>query len=288
MNKRELKKAIKKGHMFIGAVIPISQIEWTLASDIFAIFKQIEADKKRVAIRDLGELHQVIKLIDNGLIMGWVFIIDNQRRISDIPDVGFDESIILEIQEKIEVATKTALASIDVGNKIASDSVIRNVSAKEVMKVLSASKAPRIVSNVVARANGPQADLFFNHDLRKLGGIYDAKKEFTDALLHRIDGCRVDRWINDLDVVLSVKVHPENPEMDPFFEKLQFRIRTASGSIDTSILRCATFSESSFDIEVSVGYDMKKYREVLHLARVINPTAVFSQARERITELEES
>jgi hypothetical protein len=287
MNKRELKQALNKGHMFTGAVIPLPQNERVLLGDMLAMIMQLKNDQKIISIRDLGELHPVIQLINNRLILSWVRIPDNQGRISDKPDVDFDESIILEIQEKIDIATKIVLSSIDAGNKIASDSASRYVSAKEVTKLLNSSKEPRIVSNVAARANGPQAELFFNNDIRKLGGIADAQKEFTNTDLHRIEGCRVIRWINDLDVVLSVKIAPDNPELLPFFEKLKFRIRTAAGAVETSILHCATFSESSFDIAVSIGYNYKR-KDILHLAKIIDPTVIFNQARERIAELEES
>lgn len=286
MNKRDLKQAINKGKMFTGAVIPLPQGERVLLGDMFAIIKQLEADKKRVTISDLGELHQVIELINNRLIFSWVLVPDNQRRISDKPDIDFDESIIQEIQEKIDYATKIALASIDVGNKIASDSAIRNVSASEVIKLLHSSKEPRIVSNVAARANGPQVDLFFHNDVRKLGGIVDAQKEFTNSELHRIDGCRVIRWITDFDVVLLVGTTSDIPELAPFFEKSKVRIRIAAGGIEASILRCAAFAESSFDIEVSTGHDIKKRKDVLHLAKILEPTVIFNYARERLDELD--
>lgn len=286
MNSRELKQAINKGHMFTGAVVPLPQNERVPLGEMLAMIMQLEADQKRISIQGLGALHPVIELINNRLILSWVLIPDNQGRISDKLEVDFDESIIHEIQEKIDIATKVVLASIDSGNKIASDSAIRHVSAKEVTKLLNSSKEPRIVSNVAARANGPQAELFFNNDIRKLGGVADAQKEFTNTELHRINACRVLRWINDLDVVLSVKIAPENPELAYFFEKLKLRIRTAPGAVETSILRCASFSESSFDIKVSTGYDIKRHKAVLHLARIIDPSVIFNHARERIAELE--
>lgn len=285
MDKRELNKAINKGLMFTGAIIPLPKGERVLASDLLKMMMLIEADKNRISITGIGKLHQAVELVNDQLLLSWVLVPDNQGCITDKSNVGFDEAIFDEIREKIKVATDVALSSIDLGNQIAADSAVKKVTAGEVLSLLRRSKDSRIVSEVVARADGRQTDLFFNNDIRSLGGIADVQKEFTNSERFRIDGCRIIRWLNERDVLVSVETTPENPDISQFVYKSKTSIRSPAHASESAILRCAAFTESAFDIEVSLGLDIRKRKKVLHLARVLDPLSIFNLARERLDEL---
>lgn len=286
MDKRELVKAINKGIMFTGANIPLPKGERVLVSDMLMMIKQIESDKNRISISGIGELHQVVESVNDQLLLSWVLVPSNQGSLPFRPEVGFDESIIEEVREKIEAATEVALSSIDLGNQIAADSAVKKITAGEVIGLLKNSKDARIVSEVVARADGRQADLFFNNDIRSLGGIADAQKEFTNSERFRIDGCKIIRWLNERDVLVAVESTPENPEISAFIYKSKASIRSQAGTRESAILRCAAFTESSFDVEVSIGFDIRKRKRVLHLARIVDPSEIFCLARDRLDELD--
>lgn len=285
MSSRKFKESINNGKVFTGAIIPMSQGERVLMVDMLRIIKQLEADKNRITVSNLGELHQVIEINNNQLILSWVLAPSAQGSISD-KEIDFDEAIIKEIQEKIEAATKISLSAIDLGNQIASDSSIKKVTATEVINLLQGAQDPQIVSNVAARANGPQTDLFFTNDIRKLGGINDAQKEFTNTNVHKIDGCKVVRWSNERDVVVTTTTIPENPQLAVLHNNSKITIRSAPSSIESKILRCAAFSKSSLNIEVCIGFDIKKRKEVVHLSKILNQAEVISLARELLDELD--
>lgn len=286
MNKRELQQAISKGHMFTGAIIPLEAGERLLGYDMLMIIKQMEADKNRITAHNLGELHPVIELVKNQLLFNWVLVPSSQGQISDKPSANFDEAIKNEIQEKIQIATKIALTAIDLGNKIATDSSNKSISATEVLRMLRGAEDPQIVGNVVARAKGPQRDLFFENDFRQLGGIADAQTEFTNSESHRVLSSHVVRWISERDVILSTETIPDNQHLAHFFNKNKFCIRVAQGTKEAAILRCALFAECSLDVDICIGFDIKKRKQVLHLARIIDHLAIFNQARELINELD--
>lgn len=285
MDKRELVKAINKGIMFTGANIHLPKGERVLVSDMLMMIKQIESDKNRISITGIGELHQVVELVNDQLLLSWVLVPNGQGCITDKSYVDFDGAIFDEIREKIKVATEVALSSIDLGNRIAADSAVKKVTAGEVISLLRNSKEPRIVSEVVARADGRQADLFFNNDIRSLGGIADAQKEFTNSERLRIESCKIIRWLNERDVLVSVKTSPESPEIAEFIYKSKTSIRSPAGARESAILRCAAFTESTFDIEVSIGFDIRKRKKVLHLARIVDSLRIFNLAREHLDEL---
>ncbi len=285
MSSRKLKEAINKGKIFAGAVIPMTQGERFLTIDMLRIIKQLEADKNRITVSNLGELHQVVEINNNQLILSWVLAPSTQGSITD-KEIDFDQAIIQEIQEKIEAATKISLSAIDLGNQIASDSSIKKVTATEVINLLQAAQEPKIVSNVAARANGPQTDLFFTNDIRKLGGINDAQKEFTNTNVHQIEDCKVVRWSNERDVVVTTAAVPDNAQLAALHNKSKITIRSAPSSIESKILRCAAFSRSSLNIEVCIGFDIKKRKEVIHLSKILNQAEVISLARELLDELD--
>lgn len=287
MDKRELLKAIKKGIMFTGANIPLPKGERVLVSDMLMMIKQIESDKNRISISGIGELHQVVEILNDQLLLSWVLVPSNQGSLPFRPEVGFGESILEEIREKIDAATEVALSSIDLGNQIAADSAVKKITAGEVIGLLKKSKDARIVSEVVARADGRQADLFFNNDIRSLGGIPDAQKEFTNSERFRIGGCKIIRWLNDREVFVSVENIPEDPEISAFICNSKTSFRSPAGARESAILRCAAFTESAFDVEVSIGLGIKKRKKVLHLARIVDPSKIFCLARDRLDELDE-
>lgn len=74
MDKRELLKAIKKGIMFTGANIPLPKGERVLVSDMLMMIKQIESDKNRISISGIGELHQVVEIVNDQLLLSWVLV----------------------------------------------------------------------------------------------------------------------------------------------------------------------------------------------------------------------
>lgn len=289
MNKRQIRTSINIGMVFVATEIPLPHGERYLVEDLLEIIKRLESDKKLVEIPSMGELHASIELQNEKLILSWVLVPDQQSRICDKPDVGFDESIIMDIQEKISAATEIALNSIDAGNQIAIESATRKITASEVLKKIRSVKEPKIAENVAARASGPQTDLFFTNESREIGGVSDAQKQFSDTDSFRIENCHVLSWAGHKKVMLQYPEQAVSPSIQAFSDKSnRIVVRIGESSPDSKIAKLALFSESPVTIEVSIGYDLKSHKRSLHVVRVLNDQEVISRAMSIIGQLQNS
>jgi hypothetical protein len=286
MNKREIRKALEQNKFvtFSAAKILLPHGQKALLGDLFVRLKRLEADMNKIRPDRISGLLLTHEIVQDGILIGWVVVPENQGNLLSTGQ-NFDEGMLQELKEKLILATLEAVTSIDAGNELAFDATQDMLTADDVQQRLQASSSPRITRNVAARAPGPQVTITFSEGERHLGGNIPAPPEYTNPDRILIEKCRLVRWLSDKEVILQTDLPPNNPELLRYFKKQITRVRIAKGTIEATILDCAAFAETSFDIDVSTGLILKSGRMVLQLSTIHNRQSIFCAAQTRLDEL---
>ena len=100
-----------------------------------------------------------------------------------------------------------------------------------------------------------------------------------------IDNCRVVRRTSKKKIKLCVDSLPEDPRLSPYFHGNEFSLRVQQGTVESSILNCASIAEASVNIEASHGLLLKNEKHVLQLAKIHNHASILKAAQYRLNEL---
>ncbi len=287
MNKRQIKTAIQqnKCRTFTGAKINLLKGDRILSDDLVSAIRRLNADSDSFLIHSLGRLQCVIELGHDGLNLSWVMVAGEQGNLLAAPDSTLEDGAMQELQEKLTSATREVVGSIDTGNDLAHEISQNGMTSGEVIKRLQSAPNKQVARKVAVRATGPQVSFAFTEGERQLGGNLPMPKEFTSGESISVDNCRGLRWISDKEIKLRVDSPSVDPRLSPFIFKNEFSVRVQRGTVESSILNCALFAETSFNIDVSYGLLLKKEKHVLQLARIHNHSVILEAGRHRLHEL---
>ena len=298
MNKRQIKIAIKQNKCLTLAAtqIKLEPGEKLLPEDLVSLLNRLQTDSHSFLTPSLGHVQCVVEMTTVGLNLGWVMIPSEQGNLLATPDsttpdsttpdsTTLDSGAMQELQEKLTFIAREVVASIDMGNELAHEISRDGMTSNEIINRLQSAPNKLVTRKVTARAAGPQISFVFPDGEHQLGGNLLIPKEYTSDESISINNCQVVRWISEKEIKLRANSLPTDTRFSTFFKKNEFCVRVQRGGVDSSILNCASFSETSFNIDVSRGLLLKNEKHVLQLAKIHNPLAILEAGQSRLNEL---